>query len=213
MPDMSDISVNGLQHHGTLWMLRFDQTPSVQTDALTPVTWENAELEMAPALSQAMGLTDSTEVLQRFVRGCYCYLGKINDEIAAYGWVTFDQEHIGELDLTVCLRTGEAYIWDCSTLPAFRGLRLYPALLAYILNELRARGLSQVWIGADEDNVASQKGMALAGFRPIIDIGIMQTETGRRAWIRGRPGISEQEMDQACQAIIGAERLAVQSGE
>ncbi len=153
--------------------------------------------------------TISEHVKWKHARGCKCYIGNIEQEIATYGWVSFDDEHIGELDLTIRVPANEAYIWDCATLPAYRGLRLYPALLAFILNELSAEGIARVWIGADEDNVASQKGMALAGFRPMIDIGLFHRETGPRAWIRGRPGISEQELDEACRVIIGAERLVL----
>ncbi|HLG65781.1 MAG TPA: GNAT family N-acetyltransferase [Ktedonosporobacter sp.] len=204
MPDNAGAE---LRHHGTLWMLDLAGTPLLQADAQASVSWECAGSAMALPLSQAMGLATPTEVLQRFERGCKCYLGKIEREIATYGWVSFADEHIGELDLTIRMPANNAYIWDCATLPAYRGLRLYPALLAYILNELEAEGIVRVWIGADEDNVASQKGMALAGFRPMIDIGLFHQETGPRAWIRGRPGISAQELDDACRAIIGAERL------
>ncbi|HZO74680.1 MAG TPA: GNAT family N-acetyltransferase [Ktedonobacteraceae bacterium] len=204
---MPDNASEELRHHGTLWMLDLAGASPMQADAQASVSWECAGSEMALPLSQAMGLAAPTEVLQRFARICKCYLGKIEQEIATYGWVSFDDEHIGELDLTIRMPANNAYIWDCATLPAYRGLRLYPALLAYILKELRAGGIARVWIGADEDNVASQKGMALAGFRPMIDIGLFHQETGPRAWIRGRPGISEQELDDACRVIIGAERL------
>lgn len=204
---MPDDSGEELRHHGTLWMLNLVGTVPAHPFALTSVSWECAESKMALPLSQAMGLATTMGVQQRFVRGCKCYVGKIEQEIATYGWVSFADEHIGELDLTIRMSENEAYIWDCATLPAYRGLRLYPALLAYILRELKVGGITRVWIGADEDNVASQKGMVLAGFRPIIDIGLFQRETGTRAWIRGRPGITAQELDDACRVIIGADRL------
>ena len=65
---------------------------------------------------------------------------------------------------------GEAYIWDCATLPAYRRLRLYTALLVHIVEQLYAEGLCRVWIGADAENRASQSGMALAGFQPVADL-------------------------------------------
>ena len=119
-----------------------------------------------------------------------------NGELVTYGWVTFDFEHIGELSLSIQLRPGEAYIWDCGTPPLYRGKHLYPALLTYILGELQEMGLRRVWIGADSDNVASQKGMARAGFRPIVDYLLAQTPT-RRSWLRGCPEASEQEIRDA----------------
>ena len=51
--------------------------------------------------------------------------------------------------LPIRLAPGEVYIWDCATLPAYRGQGLYPALLAHIVKELSAEGLRRAWIGAD----------------------------------------------------------------
>ncbi len=210
---MSNVSDPDFQHQGTVSMLNLDGTPLPQPEQLLPVTWERVGPETVLSLSQAMALTDASEIHRRFARGCRCYMGKTEHEIVTYGWVTFDEEHIGEIDLHIRMQTGEAYIWDCATLPAYRGLRLYPALLAYILKVLAEEGLRRIWIGTDEDNVASQKGMALAGFRPIIDICIMHTPTARQVWIREREGIPEQDIADACQALIGAQRLTTKPKE
>ena len=59
--------------------------------------------------------------------------------LAAYGWVSFGEEFVGELGLHLKLLPGEAYIWDCVTVPAFRQKHLYSALLGYILGPAAAR--------------------------------------------------------------------------
>ena len=85
----------------------------------------------------------------RFETGRHCYTAWVAGVLAAYGWVSFEEEFIGELGLRLKLLPGEAYIWDCVTLPAYRQNHLYSALLGYMLDELRAGPLCRVWIGAD----------------------------------------------------------------
>ncbi len=150
-----------------------------------------------------MEFDDPTAILQRFTRGCHGYIARIEGKLAAYGWVTFDEESIGELGLSIRLKTGDAYIWDCATLPAYRGQRLYPALLAHILSELQSSGLRRAWIGADTDNLSSQAGMALAGFSPAVDVIMTRVLTIRRLWVRGRPGVPEQVVADVRQALFG----------
>ncbi|HEY4721317.1 MAG TPA: GNAT family N-acetyltransferase, partial [Anaerolineae bacterium] len=121
----------------------------------------------------------------------------------AYGWVSFNEEEIGELRLRIHLLPGEAYIWDCATAPAYRRLRLYTGLLLHIAEQLRAEGLCRVWIGADGDNMASQQGMALADFRPVADLVVTRVLAMRMAWVRGRPGVPESVVADARRALLG----------
>ena len=180
------------QPQGTFWMMDLDQPLPVGLVPRLPVAFMRIGPEVAQELAHAMQLDDPSVVLQRFARGCHCYAGRIDGKLATYGWVTFDEEGISELGLNFRLKAGEAYIWDCATLPAYRGLRLYPALLAYILCELHRQGLHRAWIGADTDNLASQSGLALVGFRPVVDVFITHVSTMPRFWVCGRPGVPEQ---------------------
>jgi RimJ/RimL family protein N-acetyltransferase len=156
---------------------------------------------IAQELAQAMNLEEPSIVLQRLARGRHCYIASIEGKIVTYGWVTFDEEWIGELGLNFRLKAGEAYIWNCATLPAYRGLRLYPALLAYILRELQTQGQQRVWICADDDNLASQRGMLLAGFQPIADIFMPYDPGSNSSWVRARLGTPEQLMREVRQAL------------
>ncbi len=101
------------------------------------------------------------------------------------------------------LLPGEAYIWDCGTAPTYRRQRLYAALLVHIADQLRAEGLCRVWIGADEDNVASQQGMVLAGFRPVADLVVARVLAMRLFWVRGRAGVPEMAVSDARRALLG----------
>jgi ribosomal protein S18 acetylase RimI-like enzyme len=123
--------------------------------------------------------------------------------LATYGWVSFKEEWISELGLHIQLTPGEAYIWDCATLPAYRGQGLYPALLAHIALELRAEGLRRVWIGADTGSIASQKGIVRAGFQPIADFFPAPAGAGSdRFYVKGHPGIAEDLVLDARDALL-----------
>ncbi|HET8852948.1 MAG TPA: GNAT family N-acetyltransferase [Ktedonobacteraceae bacterium] len=180
------------QPQGAFWMMDLDQPLPVGLVTRLPVAFMRIGPEVAQELAHAMQLDDPSVVLQRFARGCHCYAGRIDGKLATYGWVTYNEEGIGELGLNFRLKAAEAYIWDCATLPAYRGLRLYPALLAYILGELQSLSMHRAWIGADTDNLASQSGLALVGFQPVVDVFITHVSTLPRFWIRGRPGVPEQ---------------------
>ena len=188
---------------GTFWMLDLGQPLPPGPMPHVPVTYKRIGLEELPELAQAMDLDDTETVLQRFHNGRHCYAGRLAGKIVTYGWVTFDEEDIGELGLSFRLKPGEAYIWNCATLPAYRGRRLYPALLTYIIGTLQRQGLSRIWIGADSDNLPSQTGFVLTGFQPVGDMYISSVLTMRRVWLRGRPGISAQLLEDIRQAALG----------
>lgn len=174
---------------GTFWALNLEGTLPDAPEPRCQARFARVDAEAAPALAQAMGLADAAPVLERFARQCRCYGAWVDGTLVAYGWVTFDEERIGELGIRFRLAPGEAYIWDCATLPAYRGQRLYPALLGYIIKELQAEGFQLAWIGADSDNLASQKGFRLAGFQPVADaMSIEKKGPVIAIQLRGRPG-------------------------
>jgi hypothetical protein len=116
--------------------------------------------------------------------------------------VSFEEEHIGELNLRIRLLPGEAYIWDCVTIPAFRRNRLYSALLGYIIRELHADGFCRAWIGADMENIPSQQGIAHAGFHHIGDLVVARVLAIRQVWVRGQPGVPEHIVAEARRAFL-----------
>jgi len=121
-----------------------------------------------------MGFDHPASVLQRLSMGKHCYIVRVKGKLAGYGWITYDTEDIGEFGVSIRLNEGEAYIWDCATLPAYRGQRLYPALLTHMFGELQCAGFRQVWIGTTRDNLPSQWGIARVGCQPIVEIILCQ---------------------------------------
>lgn len=191
------------QHMGILCLLDLDKPLPAHPVPRVPVTFVRAEQAVAGELAEAMGLTDAAPVLQRLSLGRHCYIARVANQLVAYGWITFDKEEIGELGLSVRLLPGEAYIWDCATLPAFRGQRLYPALLVHILEALQQTGFRRAWIGMDADNLPSQTGATLAGFQPVIDILLVREPNAPRFVARGYPGVTCEYVQDAQYALFG----------
>ncbi|MGH2508039.1 MAG: GNAT family N-acetyltransferase [Ktedonobacteraceae bacterium] len=192
-----------VQDMGLLCLLDLDRLWPASPAPRVPVTFQRADEALAGELATAMGLAGPAPVLQRLRLGRHCYIARVEDQLVAYGWLTFDKEEIGELGLSVRLLPGEAYIWDCATLPAFRGKRLYPALLSHILGELQRTGFQRVWIGMDTDNQSSRTGAVLAGFQPVIDILLVRELHTRRFLVRGYPGVSSEYVQAAQYALLG----------
>ena len=190
------------RHMGTFWVLPLTGPAPAAAAPRVPATFEQVGPEAADSLAQAMGLEVPAPVLERFATGRRCYIARVAGALAAYGWVSLVEENIGEIGLNLHLQPGEAYIWDCATLPAYRGQRLYPALLSFITGKLRDEGLQSVRIGASHDNVPSHKGMQLAGFQPVADLLLRN----HHLWLQGYPGVSAEMLEDTRQALFGKKR-------
>jgi len=192
---------NDSRRRGTIWVLNMDQEipallPRVPADfcRLTP--------DLGPALASSTDSISLNEIISRLESGRQCYAARVDGQIVAYGWVSFEHEDIGELNLRIKLVPGEAYIWDCATVPAFRGNLLYSALLVYILGNLRTQNICPAWIGADLDNIASQKGIARAGFHHVADLVIERVLAMRQVWVSGLLGVPESIVAEARRAFL-----------
>ena len=177
---------------GTFWALNLEGPLPDGVPPNTAARFGQVDAEAAHLLAQAMGLDDPALVLQRFAAGKRCYGVWVDETLAVYGWVTFDEESIGELGVHFHLTPREVYIWGCATLPAYRGQGLYPALLTYISKDLQAEGFQFAWIGADTDNLASQKGFLLAGFQPVADAMAVVSKPDGVLHLRGRVDVSKE---------------------
>jgi ribosomal protein S18 acetylase RimI-like enzyme len=200
---------------GTIWVLNLDQ-PTPVVKPLIDATFCRVSTESISELAVAMG-SDASEILKRFEAGRRCYAVQVDDnpiravretprnergKFVAYGWVSFNEELIGELNLRLQLLSGEAYIWDCATLPEFRQKHLYSALLAYMVGELRTEKFRRVWIGADLENTVSQRGIARAGFIHVADLIVARVLALRQVWVQGLPDIPEDLVAEARRAFL-----------
>ena len=127
-------------------------------------------VERQVAEIQAMNLPNLDLIQQRLQSKRRCFRLRVAGQLAAYGWVTRGAECVGELERQFHLHSDEAYIWDCGTVPAWRGQRCYSALLSQLIRELYREGVRRIWIGASLHNYASTRGIANAGFNPVVNL-------------------------------------------
>jgi GNAT superfamily N-acetyltransferase len=139
----------------------------------------------ASSLVEPMG-DEGDRVGPRFARGCRCFAALHRGQLASYGWLSTHPEWIGELSLEIVPGAGEAYVWNCVTLPAYRRQGRYRALLEGIVARARSEGLTRLWIGSIED--PAEKADADAGFLPVLHFTV--TRVGPVRWLRARPAPS-----------------------
>jgi GNAT superfamily N-acetyltransferase len=155
--------------YGTFWALETAVELPPMRQAAVNTTFAEVDEVGDSELAQAMGLAHAGPIRQRRLGRRRCFGLWVDDAIAAYGWVTLGPERAGELEREFNLEEDEAYLWDFATLPAWQGRGLYSALLSQIIRRLADEGVPRIWIGASRLNRPSVRGMANAGFLPIID--------------------------------------------
>lgn len=190
---------SGPQPVGTIWMLNLDE-PVPAVGPLVATTFRGLTPDLIAEMRPST--LSNPETLRRLKAGKQCYVAFVENEVAAYGWVSFVEEHIGELNLRVRLLPGEVYIWDCATAPEFRGKHLYSGLLSYMIQEMSSQGFCRAWIGADLDNVLSQKGMARAGFHHVADLAFERVLPIRQVWVDGLPHVPEEIVSEARRVFL-----------
>ena len=196
---------------GTLWALELDgagtapHTPPAPAPTTAGATFSELTPSDAQALAAAMGMADPGVVRARFADGRRCFAAYVAGALAAYGWASQGTERIGELERTLRMLPGEAYIWECATLPRYRRRGLYSALLCHIVGVLRAEGLRRLWIGASLDNAPSIRAFRVAGFRPVITLAYLRLLGLRRIWLRGDATAPPELIAAARRALTGGD--------
>ena len=119
----------------------------------------------AEPLVAAMG-AEGGLVRPRLERGCRSFIGLLGEQVAAYGWVSSGAEWIGELGLEIRPPAGEAYVWNCVTLPAHRLRGCFRALLLHVVGVARDEGVPRLWIGSIDGG--AEPALVGAGFQPVL---------------------------------------------
>jgi hypothetical protein len=126
------------------------------------------------------------------------YVGYLDGQAVAYGWVATKSASIGELNLEFPLPITDRYLWDFATLPDFQGKAIYPHLLQGILASELAEGVEHFWIIYAPENLPSGAGMNKAGLLPIGQLSFQ---------VDGKVGLVA--LNHSARAAVGAELLGV----
>ena len=148
----------------TWW--RGDPLPAV----LPPDNFSVHGLEQ-PELLADLARLPVQEVLQRIQRNNRPYIAKVGGEPVAYGWSAAGPAEIDTI-LRFDVPNSERYLWDFVTLPRWRRMGIYPALLQEIVRR-ESPAVSRFWVGHDAGNTPSQRGIRKAGFRPAGEMRML----------------------------------------
>jgi len=192
-----------------LWAIDPRQAPPAPAPRL-PAGLGEIGAPLAGPLVRAMG-PDGGMVAARLARGCRCFAARLDGEVVAFAWVSTGTEWIGEIGATIRLPAGEAYVWNCVTLPGHRRQRLYTALLGAVTAALRHEGASRLWVATLLDLPHAGRGVATAGFRPALTVTCLSAAGVRVRWAAAGRGAGR-ELVSAGRRALGGRLLAGAAG-
>jgi RimJ/RimL family protein N-acetyltransferase len=115
--------------------------------------------------------------------GCRCSIGLAEGRIVYHGWTTQRWWRIaGPRDLL--LGNGKALIFRCFTIAEMRRQGIYAAALASDLQELKRRGVREVFINVDDKNHASLKAVEKVGFASVGTYTVLHTMGLVSVWMK-----------------------------
>jgi GNAT superfamily N-acetyltransferase len=134
----------------------------------------------SPVLMSSLQGKRVADMMERFDAGHRPYVAWYDGEPAAFGWVATRSAEIGELQVNFRMPARDRYLWNFVTLPAFRGLGIYPRLLEAIIDAESAEA-DRFWIIAAPENHASESGIIKAGFTTLAELSF---DSAGRAAVR-----------------------------
>jgi hypothetical protein len=161
------------------------------------------EVGRGPAGPLAAAMAEEGDLVgPRLARGCRCFAARRGPEVLAYGWLSSGPEWIGEVELEVRPGPGEAYVWNCVTLPGHRRRGHFRGLLLHVVATACRERLVRLWIGSLEGG--AEAALAGAGFEPVLRIAVRRLPGLRWLTVRPAPG--------ADPALVAAAMLALGEG-
>ncbi|MFL5732833.1 MAG: GNAT family N-acetyltransferase [Chloroflexia bacterium] len=193
---------------GGLWTLDLTQPLPPPVAPRREAVFSEARAVDAPQLALVMGWPVPGPLQRRLASGRRCFVAYVQSSLAAYGWVSYGQERVGELERRFHMLEGEAYIWECVTLPEYRGQRLFSALLSHMQAALRAEGrVPRIWIGSGLANRPSVQGIVNAGFQPVLWLVYLRLFGVHAIWVVPFSGASPPVVQEGRKLVLtGRER-------
>ena len=142
---------------------------------------------------------EGDRVEPRVRRGCRCFAACAGGRVAGYGWLSTGPEWIGEAGIELRPGPGEAYVWNCVTLPEDRRRGVFRSLLQRVVAAARAEGLRRLWIASVEGGATSS--VVAAGFSPVLVVHSIRTGPLRFVQAAPAPGAGAAEVAAARAAL------------
>jgi len=126
------------------------------------------------------------EAVERLSNGQACAVARHGAEIVAYCWVTRAPVWVGEIRRILVPGPEDVYVYDAFTAPAWRGRKLFPALIHESLIWAGARGSRRALVFVLSRNRSSQRAVERAGFERFAAVSRLSRLGLERLWMRGR---------------------------
>ena len=103
---------------------------------------------------------------RRLKHGRHCFIALDGVKLAAYCWATTQVDY--DLDnIKIELKSGDVYLDDAFTLPAYRRRGIQKALHLHRLIQMRNLGCRRAVLIVDQNNIASQNLMKKLGYQNV----------------------------------------------
>lgn len=113
-----------------------------------------------------------------FERGWWIWFGSVNGQIATFCWVYPPGSND---EFFPAMVEKSEFIWQVTTLPEFRGRKLYGKLVAELLRVRTSHGISGFYVSCRDYNLTSRLVLPTVGFKPIGYL-VINKWTKRRRW-------------------------------
>jgi ribosomal protein S18 acetylase RimI-like enzyme len=142
-------------------------------------SYKNAE-EIEPVLWRAADIQGLRQVAPPDTR---CFVGALNNEQCYLSLVSSRGFGIPGRGSVVFAAEAEAYVGNCVTLDAYRGMGIYPCGLAELGARLQKEGRRWLYLFVERENLASIRGVEKAGFCRIAESSVFQWRgRSRQRW-------------------------------
>lgn len=131
---------------------------------------ETKDVELLAKLME----TSLTEIGASLQEGQRPYLARLGSAPAAFGWSVSGRAAFGGKRVIFQVPARNRYLENFVTLPAWRGLGIYPRLLQAILRK-ESQDNERFWIVHQSINIASERGIRKAGFRVASKIQFLDS--------------------------------------
>lgn len=174
-------------HYGTFSVFELERQP-LPTLMVKDFFCRQIKSDEAELMQQVMNKSGQyvpDHAATKLAEGCLGYIGQVHlpetDSLlpVAYGWVNLKGETLGPTGFAFHPPTTDVYLFDFATMPDYRGRSYYPALLIYILGELKAQGYKRAWIGTAPGNAVSARSIARTGFQLVGYSNIIPQPAGQ----------------------------------
>lgn len=146
------------------------------------------DLELVLRASPATGQAEPAwhpEAQARLAAGQTCAVVLAQGAVVAYCWATTAPAPVDEIGCLVVPGDDEVYLYDAYTAPAFRGRRLFPAMLSALTARARSRSRRRALIFVLASNVSSARAIEHAGFRRFQAVTRVELCGAGWLWLRG----------------------------